>query len=57
MYWVVSFRLTDGRTVVVSVIATNRSDAEYRGAVKAEGIYKTNVERVLRCARQRGSHA
>jgi hypothetical protein len=51
IWWTVSLTLANGQLVVVRVAALRASDAEYRGAIKAEGLYGSNVQRVVRCMR------
>lgn len=51
MSWIVSLMLSNGRIAVVTVVAFNRHDAEYRAAYKAECIYKENVIRAVRAVR------
>jgi hypothetical protein len=51
IWWTVSLALANGHTAVVRVAAMYAGDAEYRAAVKAEGIYGSNVQRVVRCMR------
>lgn len=48
MMWMVTLRMRDGNTATVEVSATNRPDAEYRAAQKAENTYGA-VESVIAC--------
>lgn len=49
MRYMVTLATSNGRDAVVTVIATNKQDAEYRAAAKAESTYGVSVTHVKRC--------
>lgn len=51
MKYLVTLRLQDGTEATYSVIATNRADAEYRAADKAEEQGK-RVSHVIACRKE-----
>lgn len=52
MKWLVTVALDSGGAATVEVFATNKADAEYRAAVKAEALYG-KVVRVIACRKTR----